>query len=425
LKLEMQKLPETELSTEKAIVRRQIHLKPYYEKFASPVHYRPNTPLAKMFYFVRRHPVAVTMSSFAMFGLVGWILNDTIRSFSGVKKITDINPVSYYLNNSTGYLEIKNKENQNLWGLASNRIGDFSKQVGITQIQSAVVTDINDDGKNEILTILPSPGDETDKRNLLHIYSSDQKPLQNIPFGRAIKYRDRQYQNEYSCDGVMVDGLNSGNKEIFVLTKNNRSPSIVTRLDKNGTILGEYWHFGYINDLYALDVNNDGKKEIVLCGFNDVADINHQEFPMITVLNPEKVVGEIESQCTPGFGLTKSEAEYFYVQLPRSDMDNILSLTTGAQGIAYVDDKILRLTTVSTLPDNRKFYFDYIFSHDLRPVQVKSNNKTDQIRYDLVKQNKITGTIDQAYLDNLKNGIRYWDGKEWRKEWTMVKHSHN
>jgi hypothetical protein len=36
---------------------------------------------------------------------------------------------------------------------------------------------------------------------------------------------------------------------------------------------------------------------------------------------------------------------------------------------------------------------------------------------------KLSGKIDQAYLDNLKNGIRYWDGREWRKEWAMVKHS--
>jgi hypothetical protein len=143
---------------------------------------------------------------------------------------------------------------------------------------------------------------------------------------------------------------------------------------------------------------------------------------MITVLDPKKIVGEIESQCTPGFGLTRSEAEYFYIHIPRSDMDDLMYLTPSAQGISFIDDKLIRFTTKSKIDERQIFNFDYIFSHDLKSLQIKSNNGTDQIHYNLVQQGKLKGKIDQAYLDNLKKNIRYWDGKQWRKEWTMVKH---
>jgi hypothetical protein len=419
---ELKQQPTQEVSAEKALVRRQTHLKSYYEPFAPPMRYQPNTPLAKMFYFVRRHPVVTMTSGFAMVAAFGWLLNDFIKPDSKENVITDKNPASYYLNNSTGFLEIKNKENQKLWELASNKIEIFSKRQVETRILSTVVTDLNNDGMNEVLTILPPPQDELLKRNYLRIYFSDQKLLQEIPFGRSINYRDREYQNDFTSDGVFVDDFNSGDKEIFVLTKNIRSPSIVTRLDKNGNILGEYWHFGFIMDLCALDVNDDRKKEMVFFGVNDVSDTNHQEFPMITVLDPKKIVGEIESQCSPGFGLTRSEAEYFYIRFPRSDMDDVLYMTPSPQGISFIDDKSIRFTTQSKINERQILNFDYFFTHDLKPIQVKSNNGTDQIHYNLVQQGKLKGKIDQAYLDNLKNGIRYWDGKQWRKEWTRVQY---
>ena len=107
---ELKKQPATDVSAEKALVRRQIHLKPYYEQFAPPVHYRPNTPLARMFYFVRRHPIAVMTSSIASFVMVGWLLNDFIKPGPKENVITDKNPDRYTYNTNQNYLEINNKQ---------------------------------------------------------------------------------------------------------------------------------------------------------------------------------------------------------------------------------------------------------------------------------------------------------------------------
>ncbi len=424
LTVELERMPEAEISQEKALVRRNVHLNPIFERNTPAFRYRPSTPLAKIFYFVRRHPVSVGLGSFALVAAIGWFLNDASRLFKSKDEITDINPVKPFMNSVNGCLEIINRKNQKLWEIESGRVIDFSREANHRELEAAVVTDLNEDGKNEVLTVIPPKGNEKKERNCLYIYSSDHKLLYKKSFGRSINYRNGSYQNDYQCDGLLVFDRESGMKDIYIVTKNIRSPSVITRLDKAGNVIGEYWHFGWINDIYAIDVTGDGRKELVICGFNDVAETNHQEFPVIIALDPEKFIGARESGCTPGFGLQRSEAEYFYIRIPRSDMDDLLFLTSGMRGISASDSTLLRFTAISTITDIGSFDFDYLFTYKLEPIQVKSNNKTDQIHYNYVNQGKLTGSIDQTYLDNLKSKISYWDGKMWRKERTMVKSIH-
>jgi hypothetical protein len=400
-----------------------MHIKLHYKPFAPPMRYQPNTPLAKIYYFVRRHPVVATVSSFAMVGLLGWFLNDAVRGFKSEPKITDTNPSSYYLNTATGFLEIRNKENQKLWEMPSNNIVGASKsEIGIN-IKTTVVTDLDNDGKNEVLTVVPPTGDEINKRDYLRIYSANREQLKEIPLGKSVQYKNTKYLNTFTSSGIIVDDFGTNDKQIIVFSRNDRSPTVMSRLNTDGKVLGAYWHFGFINGLYALDVTGDGKKEAVLCGFNDVEDTKHQEYPMIAVLNPAKMVGETESQCTPGFGFSKSEAEILYISIPRTDMDDALSLSSGMQGMTGIDEQSLKFTTISQNGEGQSFCFDYIFDHELKSLQVKSNNPTDQLHNNLAKQGKLIGVIDQSYRDDLKHNIRYWDGKEWQKEWTKVKYS--
>ncbi len=56
----------------------------------------------------------------------------------------------------------------------------------------------------------------------------------------------------------------------------------------------------------------------------------------------------------------------------------------------------------------------------MKILRVKSNNDIDRLHDLLVNEGKLTGKLDQSYLDALKDGVRYWDGKEWRKQVTMV-----
>jgi hypothetical protein len=65
-------------------------------------------------------------------------------------------------------------------------------------------------------------------------------------------------------------------------------------------------------------------------------------------------------------------------------------------------------------------HFDYILSPDFRALQVKSNNDTDELHARLLAAGKISSTMNQAYLENLCQAVRYWDGKEWKKKVVSV-----
>lgn len=51
------------------------------------------------------------------------------------------------------------------------------------------------------------------------------------------------------------------------------------------------------------------------------------------------------------------------------------------------------------------------------------SSNTDRLHEELRRQGKITSTLDQAYLENLRQGVRYWDGSQWVKQVTKVKHA--
>jgi hypothetical protein len=180
--------------------------------------------------------------------------------------------------------------------------------------------------------------------------------------------------------------------------------------------MGKYWHFGHINGLDTVDVDNDGKVEIVFWGINDTEDTTHQEFGVIVVLDPSKIVGDRRSTTAPGFAFEESGAEIFYIKIPRSDIDEIRHVNSGINGMERGPDNSL------TFSMGTDFRFHYSFSTTMGVIDVKSNNSTDGYYASLAEQGKVRGRIDDKYLDNLRNGVRYWDGKEWRKEVVRVKH---
>jgi len=422
---ELKKQPAAEVSYEKALVRRQSHIKPYYEPFAPSVGYRPNTPLAKMFYFVRRHPVAVTMSSFVMFGLVGWILNDAIK-----RGFKDMNPSYGRMNGTANQFEVLNQKNEMIWNIPGADIDLKILTNDLSRELHYAVIDLDGDGKKEVLTSFRFATDGVNGASGLRIFSYDKRLLREIPFHEDINFRGIQYESNLSSDLILVDKFKSNADNEMIVSANGRhSPCLIARLDSRGNVLGKYYHFGFISFMKSVDINNDGNKEVILCGSNDIDDDKRLQTPVIIVVDPGKIMGKTEAVESKGFGLQPSDAEIFCISLPLTDMDTVLN-SNGRVGLvdpinfngqdalnyrrcgSYTFNNFAR-----TVPE-----FDFIFSKDMHIIDAKLTTETSRLRDELVSQGKLKGTIDHAYLDNLKNGVRYWDGKEWRKEWTMVKH---
>jgi hypothetical protein len=161
-----------------------------------------------------------------------------------------------------------------------------------------------------------------------------------------------------------------------------------------------------------------------LGGQNNLNEDNSLSFANLIAIDPEKINGKTESSCTPGFGLETSKAEQYYIKFPLTDLSYIWKSIGCLQRMStsqFNNNPSYDLWVMGSY-DGDNPAFEYIMSNKMKVVDVKYSSNTLRLRQQLIDGGKIKGTFDDAYLNNLKNGVRYWDGKSWQKEPTMVKH---
>ncbi len=401
---------------EKALIRRQ-YLEPYHEPFGAPVPYRPTTLVGKFQCFVRRHPVAAGAGSFAAMGALALLMSSGLTRFWH-----DKNPAFYGYNLATQAIDVYNKDHELLWDLKAASIIDVDAAERQYNFHRTAVADLDNSGRNEVLTTLSLLGANDEHGGHLRMFDGDRELRHDRQFNAEVHYRDRSYSPYFQPSSMVVaDNPTSGFKEIFLIANNlGRSPSVLYRLDHDGKTMGAYWHFGSLQCTYHAAAGR-----LVIGGKNDSEDTTLGGYPFVAVVDPSSIVGERRSVSSPGYAMEPSDAEMYYLQLPKSDIDEAAYTSGMTSSISDEDSTTLRILVTSGYPlpkGIRNFSFEYFFDRELRPLRAKSTNDTDALHAELAKEGKVRGAIDNTYLEALKNGIRYWDGKGWRSERVMVKH---
>jgi hypothetical protein len=269
------------------------------------------------------------------------------------------------------------------------------------------VADLNGDGKCEVLTTAPLAGSNTSQA-LVRVFDSKQRLLFEREIGSPVKFRGVQYVDRMEAFPLVVVQDSAGKaSEIIVAASAGRSPTVIARLDAKGNVLGEYWHFGTLHGLYAVDLDGDGHKEVICSGTNDANDeLGHPERSqaVFVVIDPRKLIGRNESRATRGFGFALSDAERVYVRLPRSDMEKALGVSSGVKTIQVTADSLL-LVKLDNGASMNVPTFDYLFSNSLRLVSIKSNDINVAIHARLKREGKIHSTLNDAYLKNLGDEV--------------------
>ena len=399
-----------------ALARSQTKPVPIHDADAKPVpSYRMVTRFEQFRHLVRRHPVMIGGGSFVAFASLALLGTLMLKS----PRLMDENPAFVRYNVGSNSAEILNKESQLLWQIPSRDIAGIVESESRFRTPSTLIDDIDGDGKNEVVTALWHPADGLDPATFsVRVYDYSHKLRFKIMFEAPIRYLDRQYSDAWTADRVItMTGDVAGKKDILVNWGCGRSPEVITRVDTRGKELGQYWHFGVINGMFAVDVDGDGKKELILTGENDVLDSTRQEFPAIAVLDPKRIVGDKKSGASPGFALQESDAEAYYIRLPVSPLSTALIKHEWAMNLVQDKDGTLVFWVENgkSSADQDYAIYEYRFSRDLHVLQVKSTSQTDFLYTRKAREGLLKGTIDAAYLNALKNGVRYWDGREWRK----------
>ena len=409
----------TPLAGDRSIMRGEANATALYEASWGPIRQSPRTRLDLFRQFARRHPLAAGTGSFVALTIVAGL---AILLSISIRK--DTNPEYYHLNLGQEMFEVYNREHQMLWQIPAPGLSGVEKIEREHGNFLSKIVDLDGDGKNEVITAIPSLGSDHGKANVLQVFSSGGTIIKTVEFGEAVQFRGAQYHGrDFGAYAILVeDFAGSGAKEIIVAAASGRSPFLVERFDASGRLMGEYWHFGTFYGVYAEDLKQDGKKEVILCGVNDAAPLTEGVFAPIVVLDPTKIVGKTESLGSPGFGFTPSSAEVYYLRLPQSDINEAShskAWVTSMRPVRWDTLEALSFWQYGTAPQDLPM-FEYIFSRNMSLLAVKSEDRTIKLRDSLVETGVLKGRIDATYLDRLKEGVKYWNGKEWTKEVTEI-----
>lgn len=413
LREELRRPPLSESKRGKAMIRKPGLPQPFFDD--TPIPYIPTTRIEKFRYMVRRHPIvsgATSFVSMAALAAATWVLSNEPP-----------NPNFVRFNQRIGSIEVCDTMGNGLWSLPSTDITNNDELTIEIARNRTLIDDLDHDGRNEVITTLGIDSNRDTPRPV-RMYSASGKVLMEQSFNFDIAYLNRMYGSKYHAGSIATGDFDGdGEDEIIVAAQNiDRSPACIVRLTHDGQELGRYWHFGTIPKIQVLDLNADGRMELLMVGSNDTRDTAiHHEFAFLAVLDPSKIVGESRTTTASGFGFKESDAELYYLQFPFTELHEPNHWNMTVDVLSVIGPRLLGITcTTGGVESSKMPTFHYYLDFDLHVNEVKSNSRTDQFFANRRAAGESSIVVDAQYLERLKQEVLYWDGREWRKEVVRV-----
>ncbi len=418
--------PALESLTRRSLVRKRDELEPYFAKpDLEPVSYtevRVPTVWRRINRFRHEHPVKTTLTMIAFTAALSIGAGFMSRVVGRIPS-----PAYVHLNVAKGAMEVFSKNNRPLWSIPASGLNSIEYNIASLGSSYWQFCDLNSDGQNEIVTVIPGLGASTTNSPVLHIFGprGDLRLEAKINPG-VISYSGVMYPQDFQpMNLALINSPRGRGKEFLVGITNGHSPYCEVKLDTQGRVLGEYWHFGNLIGMSPVTLA-DGKRYVALMGENDVNDRTTGSYPVIVILDPSRLVGITESAVTPGFGFQLSLAEVYYVRLPNCDMNYALKAYMFVHDLTGETRSTLDFSLASSQSsvsrDGSTPSFDVSFSKGMRVLSYSASNVSVTLHAAMEKQGLVTGELDQTYLDRLKNEVRYWNGNEWVKTPTPIIH---
>jgi hypothetical protein len=416
LNTRFENIQEDTVSSSQSLTRVERHIT---AKENSDIQFYEELPITfwgKIIYSAKKHPVAAGSSTFALFAFVAVLF----MTFIPAKM--DANPDNLAYDEVNNLVVIQNKEYEPLWKFPAQTVRDINTKYAFSS-RPFILSDIDNDGKNEFLTSAMKV-DDNGSSSKLRVYDDNNELLFEYAPTERVRFRERIYDERFFTRIVDIMKNNeTGEKLIVVTSSSGRSPSCINILSTSGKVLGAYYHFGDLATMFR-DTLTDGKEYLFLAGTCDIEEFEkkkYSSYAVFIVIDPSKIIGNTEASHTPGFGYPTSTGEIYYVRLPLSDIDLASDAFRASALKASQSNNAIIMRTNSGDAD-KSWDFDYTFDRNLVVQVVKTSDGTYQIHESLIKSGKITSMIDSAYLNDLKKRVEYWDGSEWKAQATKIMH---
>jgi hypothetical protein len=223
---------------------------------------------------------------------------------------------------------------------------------------------------------------------------------------------------------IAGDFCNDGSTRIFVLANGMGFASTVLELDQtNGAIRSMYVHVGHLEEMEAIDFNQDGIKELCLCGMNNA----YGKQACLVVLDPRNISGHGPLRNEYEVDGIAPAHHVAYVLIPPTVVGNVfrhLPTATKARSLFTTQDGKnqikLSISDVDDLPNDcfstttAKYYLT--FNNRIEPTEILTGNDYDKLAENLVEEGKIPflPKSTPGYTEAFFHTLLYWDGNAWK-----------
>lgn len=345
----------------------------------------------------------------------------------------DSNPA--YARPEKEFLVAYNKHGEELWKkyIFKNFISESMPQwIAEHGEHGLLVRDVDRDGKNEVLGIFgwaysPYMGPDNPHQNAVVCFNADGSEQWRYALHRTVTIGGVPYSDDYVFYQIVYEEYADGSSEVLALASHRPwFPNVLVRLDaRTGVLKSEYWHHGMLPYYVQKDLDGDGVEELLLGGQN-----NRLMQASLAVFDPRKVKGH--GPAPPGLAPEGVAAgtEKYYLLFPASDLKKYWSdITNEVSGVKIMEDGLIQVIVSERVPFPVKkeslspyggqlyFYFD----SSMQCVRVRPSDGFSGLHARYRSEGLINSELNDAYFENLRRGIRYWDGEKFVSEPVMNK----
>ncbi len=404
---------------QRSLVRKRNELEPYFAapetEVVSYTEVQVPSVWRRVEKFGRQHPAVSSVGAIFMVAGLALLFNHLSRS--------DDNPGYFYFDDTNHRIEVFSSNNKFLWGVNALHLDQAKSEGELTGTSSTLLVDLNNDQHDELLTTAQIP--QASGHDWLRVYNKSGELRHTFEFPMVpVTFRGVHYDTPFGAQDLLKLQMADKSWNIFLSLSNGRSPGMLARLDNKLKIVGEYWHFGNFRP-YLLSMWGSRPAQIALVGANDIGDISGDRHQFLAIIDPYKIVGDGESSATRGFGYPASGAEEYYLRFPCTDLEKAAGVSLAGMIEHDMNDSVfyVGLKTDFNMDKHNSFGFDFVIDRRNMSIrEVKFISPAEDTYAKLKREGRLHGTLDKKYLENLKNGVRYWNGSAWVK--TPMKTEH-
>ncbi len=407
-------LPRKWNMTPKATEKQEIS-NPLFEVIAeSPLGEGRRTLSVRFVQYARRYPVRAT--GFA--SIVAAAVFTLVMLF---QPKSDTNPVYAKLTNYV--LRVYNSEGAQLWTKSMLGYGDNSSFTSTPYNQTLLVADIDGDGKNEVLIFAGSSsqitGDDT-----LKCFNNNGTLRWKRVVGAPVLFGERHSSKNMTWQYTSIFTFSdvASKPRLFGTAGSEYLPSKLFEMDpRTGKDLQAYWVPGGIDAALPMDIDNDGKKELLIGGNNDAWNR-----AFLAVLDPSNINGHapvrgdyVPQNCPPAH-------EKYYLLFPFTEYGQLLSPEVPTNYLTRLNAQNNGAFTavVQEVFVTPKSKFDGTIHYTISPVMkihLLFDNPFIKGHEVLEREGKLKDKIGNEYANKLIHEILFWDGEKFVNHPTMNK----